>query len=201
MGEFEGDDAGSPILAKVLIDEKRLEKIQLSNNTPQFYNNNMPLEGLVEQMPLSFETGNIEIGLDIRIMLGRYWLKLIKANPDIKKNYYENYPVNAPSSSDDEKLNLIIAHPEAWQKFACSEKRVMDGFKFYEFLILNPVIPDSHFDKANIDIFRGKFIKWVQNFFIQPESIEKSAYQPSRLEYQFKCSVPENGKDNIYEGE
>ena len=201
MGEFEGDDAGSPILAKVLIDEKHLEKVQLSDNAPQSYNSDIPLEGLVEQMPLPFKTGSIDIALDIRIMIGRYWLKLIKANKDLKKYYCETYPVTAPALSDDENFNFILAHPETWQNFACAENRVMDGYKFYEFLIVNPVVPAGHVDKANIDTYGEKFRLWVKNFFIQPESTEKSAYQPSRLEYQFRCSVPDNGKDRIYEGE
>src|SRR4051812_47454821 len=44
MGEFEGDDAGSPIFAKVHMETTQLNKYQAAANPAQMFENDIPLE-------------------------------------------------------------------------------------------------------------------------------------------------------------
>src|SRR5262245_30092149 len=78
MGEFEGDDAGSPIFAKVRVETTRLRKYQSANGPVENFNDSIPLEAHVERMPLPFNLANHEMLLDIRLLAGRHWLKLIR---------------------------------------------------------------------------------------------------------------------------
>lgn len=80
MGEFKGDDAGSPVSAKVCMKHSQLTKYQPAEHAPQAYDNNLPLEAKVEQRPVPFSAGDLELALDLRIVLGRHWRKLLRKN-------------------------------------------------------------------------------------------------------------------------
>ena len=77
IGEFQGDDAGSPIFAKVRLESTSLRKYQSANGPVEEFNDAIPLEARVEQMPVPFVLADQEISLDIRLLVGRHWLKLI----------------------------------------------------------------------------------------------------------------------------
>src|SRR6188768_4459867 len=49
MGEFEGDDAGSPVLAKLRMATTQLTKYRADGHPAQAFPNDMPLETKVEQ--------------------------------------------------------------------------------------------------------------------------------------------------------
>ena len=80
MGEFRGDDAGSPIAVKVRIETTRLRKYQAAGGPVEPFDDNMPLEAHVERMPIPFVQGAHEMSLDIRLLMGRQWMKLIAAD-------------------------------------------------------------------------------------------------------------------------
>src|SRR6185436_4138077 len=78
MGEFTGDDAGSPIFARVQLETTRLRKYQPVNGAVEEFNDAIPLEARVEQMPVALSLATEEMSLDIRLLAGRHWLKLVK---------------------------------------------------------------------------------------------------------------------------
>jgi len=203
MGEFNGDDAGSPILAKACINKKRLEKYQAAANPAQPYHNNIPLEGMVEQLPIPFEYENKPFSLDLRMMMGRYWLKLIGADKTLADQYARKYPVQAPISPDSEEDAKVLAHPETWQKFAAAASRKMDGYEFYLYLTTGKSgAGDVEIDDEDlITQFVETFKSWVEHFFLQPDNDGNYAYLPSHLEYQFSCSASENGSEKVYKAE
>ncbi|MCP4720544.1 MAG: hypothetical protein GY860_13900 [Desulfobacteraceae bacterium] len=197
MGEFKGDDAGSPILAKALIDKRRLDKYQLADSKARAYNNNIPLEGLVEQIPVPFVMENKVFSLDLRLMMGRHWLKMINPDNDTRNKYITEYPIVAPGDFTSEAEDKILAHPEVWQKFAAVENRKMDGYELYLYLKSGNTQSAGFDDQAIITQYGKLFTDWFDEFFIQPAEDQEHAYIPSRLEYQFKVSA----KDKVYEAE
>ncbi len=201
MGEFKGDDAGSPIMAKALIDKRKLDKYQLADFKAQAYHNNIPLEGLVEQMPIPFVMENKVVSLNLRLMMGRHWLKMIKADAALSKKYIKEYPIVAPANPNSEADDKVLSHPEVWQKFAAVENRKMDGYTLYLFLKNGGTQSAGFNDAAQIAAHGKIFTDWFDEFFIQPEKGDEHAYLPSRLEYQFKVSTTENGRDKVYEAE
>src|SRR3954451_21728333 len=60
MGEFQGDDAGSPIGAKVRIDTTRIRGYQAVHGSRESFDDGTPLEARVEQMPVPFVLGGHE---------------------------------------------------------------------------------------------------------------------------------------------
>src|SRR5258708_34963834 len=51
MGEFQGDDAGSPIFAKIHLQRSPLRKFQPAEGPVSAFYDNIPLEAQVERMP------------------------------------------------------------------------------------------------------------------------------------------------------
>jgi hypothetical protein len=82
IGEFQGDDAGSPVFAKLHLNTTRLTKYQAQPDradppTIEPFETTMPLETKVERRPIPFVLEGQEISLDLRLLMGRQWLKLI----------------------------------------------------------------------------------------------------------------------------
>src|SRR6186713_1670113 len=57
VGEFRGDDAGSPIVAKVRVQTARLQKYAAGDATAEPFDGSMPFETRVEQMPIRLAHG------------------------------------------------------------------------------------------------------------------------------------------------
>ena len=66
MGEFQGDDAGSPITAKVDIQTTRLTKYKPAGHPAEPFADDVPLEAKVEQRPIPFGSAGQPLSLDIR---------------------------------------------------------------------------------------------------------------------------------------
>ncbi|HEX6095402.1 MAG TPA: hypothetical protein VF432_03675 [Thermoanaerobaculia bacterium] len=185
MGEFQGDDAGSPIQARIRVTSTRLRKYRGGEATGavETLDDGVPLETKVERRPLVFS-------LDLRMLMGRQWLKMMPFH-NMKDDFIAAYPVAAPDPAKDAG---IVAHPEAWSAFAAAAGRAMDGARLYEHLLK----PGSHaYDgmhvpppkKAPIDEAAKAFVRWFERVFSQPPK-ESNAWLPDRLEYQFACAAP-----------
>ena len=80
MGEFKAEDAGSPVFAKLHISTTTLNQYKAAGNALQPYEKNIPLEVKAEQKTIPFTRAGKEITIDIRLQMGRYWLKLLEKN-------------------------------------------------------------------------------------------------------------------------
>lgn len=202
MGEFRGDDAGSPAFAKIQMATTQLTKYQANENAVQSFDNDMPLEAKVEQKKIPFHQSGEKVSVDIRLLMGRQWLKMIDAGFAGQKNeYIKKYYFDIP---DPENKNdaTITAHREAWQLMTAVAKRSMDGYAFYEFITDGD--PSHTASSAisipidtDLDTLGEKFIAWFERLFLQPESQENNAWIPSRMEYKFAVSAPEETSEKV----
>lgn len=208
MGEFEMDDAGSPAGAKVHIATTMLNKYKPGNHISRAYDSKLaPLEAMVEQQAVPFTIENEKVfSLDIRIMMGRRWIKMLKKKGISEEAHFltNGYAVGAPNDPNNKDDAYILAHPETWQDFAAAAGRKVDGYKIYKAITNGNNMGAGTGVEAQINALAADFKVWVEQFFMQPGNNE-SAWQPSRLEYQFACSAPEtsNGINNerIYQAE
>lgn len=203
MGEFQGDDAGSPIFAKVRLETTRLRKYQAADGPVEEFDNATPLESRVEQMPLPLILAGQEVSLDIRLLVGRHWIKLVQALVGATgvQEFITNYPIHNPNPSQISEA-AILAHPEAWSNFAASVNR-MDGIKLYLHLKDGGKASDgiaSLFGLENeSNTLADRFVTWFEKLFFQPT--QTSAWLPDRLEYQFAVSSPEPGGEKVFVAE
>ncbi len=204
MGEFKGEDAGSPAFAKVQLATTRITKYQAANKDKdvQTYDDEVPLEAKVEQKKLQFEQAGRKTSLDIRLLMGRQWLKLIKENHNsFRGKYIELYPFETPNP-EDKSHATTVAHPEAWQVRMAIAGRSMDGYAFYKYLKEDAVhkasdsVSESGIpDLDELDELGEKFVEWYEELFLQPEEEMNNAWDTSRMEYAFAVSAPEGNAD------
>ncbi|CAL1519321.1 hypothetical protein [Chitinophaga sp. MM2321] len=195
MGEFRGDDAGSPITSKIHMGATRLTKYMAADHAVQVFDDTVPLEAKAEQRPIPFISGIQKISLDIRLLMGRQWLKMAAAVGDFKNDYLTIYKIKIPDTADKNDV-LITAHREVWQQVAAAAQRCMDGYDLYAYLkepgghhAYDGIVMTSAQQDA-IDIVAAKFIAWYEKLYYQPVNPENNAWKPDFLEYQFGCAAP-----------
>ncbi len=203
MGEFLASDAGSPVFAKVQMDTTRLTMYQPDAQTPQLFENDVPLEAKVERRNLPLLMGGQPIALDLRLLMGRYWLALIKGVGSYAKAFIDAYAIDPPDPTKKEDAPLC-AHPEVWQWFAAVAGRAMDGGKLYLYLRADSAhhaydgIAVAFADKSALDDRRDRFLAWFERQFLQPPPAGDDAWIPERLEYQFSASAPVPAGEKVY---
>jgi len=208
MGEFNMDDAGSPAGARIHVATTMLNKYKAAGHPALDYNSKTePLEAMVEQqvIPMSLDDEKL-FSLDLRIMMGRRWVKLLnKSGLNLETFFLTNgYGITSPSDSENKDDAFILAHPETWQDFAAAAGRKVDGFKVYTEIVKGANIGTGSGAEAEVASLTGDYRAWVEQFFMQPGK-DENAWLPSRLEYQFACSAPEGTGDaeveKIYQAE
>jgi hypothetical protein len=212
MGEFIGDDAGSPVLAKVHIATTALTKYQPGDDPPMPIEQDIPLEVKVEHQTMPFRVGEQDIALDVRLLMGRQWLKLIeKVDVALKRKYLniDEYKINKPLP-DQESDAQICAHVEVWQQFSAVAGRTMDGYRLYQYLkessdhhayddrdggTVEGV--DTQAKKDAVDDLAEKFVEWFERLYYQPQARKNPSWKPSYLEHQFSCSAPRGDAEKV----
>src|SRR6185503_496703 len=179
MGELEGDDAGSPVFAKVRVETTRLRKYQPANGPVEKFDETIPLEAHVERMPVSFNLAKQEMLLDIRLLAGRHWLKLITAlAPTPLSEIISQYSIHNPNPTDPNDAP-IVAHVEAWSNFDAAQQR-MDGIKLYVHLKgggrASDDIPALAGLEPEADKIAERFVAWFEKLFYQPATPDSNAW-------------------------
>lgn len=192
VGEFRGDDAGSPVYARLLAEIEALKSFEPAVGDPVPLDDSLPLETKVEQRPIVFATREDSRALDLRLLMGRQWLKLIAPIGDFRSAYIEQYPITRPDPNDRADAPSA-AHVEVWQHLNALAGRAMDGAALY-FHLQDPthhaydniLVPDTQ--KPDIDAAANKFVRWFEELFVQPSGAG-DAWLPSQLEYQFSLDT------------
>jgi len=207
LGEFRADDAGSPATVKMQLSSTRLRSYQNPGGATLPFDDALPLEARVERRALPLTMEARPMSLDIRLLLGRQWLKMLATIADYSVAFLEKYPITAPDPSRKEDA-YVCAHREAWQVVAALAGRRMDGGALYTYLTEAPgrhawhgiaAILPAH--RSAIDTVAASFVSWVKTTFTQPPSAAEDAWQPERLEYQFACAAPDGAGETVFDAE
>ena len=201
MGEFKGEDAGSAILAKVHIKTTALTKYQPNEGKITPFEDGIPLEPKVEHQAISFQLGEQIVSLDLRLLMGRHWFKLLDKNfLAIKEKYREIY-FFSPPKPDDKKDAQLCAHLEVWQQFSAAAKTGIDGYRLYQDLKVEDatvkVSPPSGSESLLNDLGK-KFVKWFETLYYQPTDTQNPSWKPAYLEHQFACSAPQEKQEKVF---
>lgn len=209
LGEFEGDDAGSPIQAKLAIERTELRHYRPREGTVQPMDDPLPLEARVERRPVRLLAGDRPLALDLRLLMGRQWLKLIADLPnDYRQEFLDAYPIATPDPALPENADQV-AHPEVWQTFAAVAGRRLDGGALYLHLTGPAADPHAYDGVANVvatdhdalDERAERFVRWFARLLTPPAQPTQDAWDASRLEYRFACSAPEQAGETVYVAE
>lgn len=202
MGEFIGDDAGSPVFAKLQLATTRLTTYKPGDESEQPFDDTVPLEARVEQRPIPFIAGTQALSLDIRLLMGRYWQKLLKKNTldgTYANRFLTAFPIDEPDPTTPADAS-VCAHREAWQYQLAFAGRALDGYPWFKWLVDHPAPRDFTtvpaplvIDSGDFDVMETlaeRYINWFNQLIDQPITPQENAWEPSRLEYRFGCSAP-----------
>lgn len=201
LGEFQADDAGSPIFAKLEMRTAPVTKYQAEGSATEPFEPNVPLEAKVEQRIVQWTWNGQKMRFDLRAQLGRQWRKLLDVAglAGYEAQYLTKYPIQLPVV--DKTTDFIYAHRQAWQQYAALAGRCIDGGDLHLFL----ASPANHAsdgiallapgDNLKLDALGVEFEKWFSAMYYQPA--QEAAWKPPYLEYQFSCSVPRIGQQQV----
>jgi hypothetical protein len=185
IGEFQGDDAASPILVRARVDTTRLRSYQAGAGTPEPFDDATPLEATVERLP-------VLPTLDLRLLIGRHWLKLVGGlGATVRDEYVSTYPILPPDGEDESDVG-VTAHAEAWSVYAAAAGRLMDGYALYEHIRDGGQAADDIASVAGQEVMvnlRGeRLVAWFDRLIYDAGG--SPAWQPPNLEYQFATAAP-----------
>lgn len=211
LGEFEGDDAGSAVTAKLCTSTTELDKYQAADNHVQPFDKSVPFEAKVEQRPLPFATLQQDLSLDLRLIMGRRWFQLLKSkgllSNAVKAFFLSSYEIGRPNPALPADA-MICAHPEAWQQYEAVAGRMIDGAKLY--LELRHGELPHYYDRAGFpvagpftafDEAESLFRAWFDDLFYQPLDPIDDAWKPGQLEYQFNISATKENAEKVMHAE
>ncbi len=194
LGEFQADDAGSPVFAKLRMRTAPVTKYQPGGAATEPFESNVPMEVKAEQRVLQWQWNGQKMRFDLRAQLGRQWGNMLRDSglPTYIPKYVVQYPITLPPQ--DETSDYIYAHRQAWQQYAALAGRAMDGGDLHLYL-LDPahhasdgIALDAPGDEGTLDTLGLEFEAWFRGMYYQPA--QEAAWKPPYLEYQFACSVP-----------
>lgn len=194
MGEFIGEDAGSPVTAKIAWKTDKVTEVHSPAGEDQPYDPNFPLEALIEARPVALTVASQPHNADIRLMLGRRWNQLLVEGghgarvPDFKTAY----AFSEPDSSATSDFRLT-AHAATWQTLAAIAARAIDGGKLLQHLRGGGLASDGlglvEPEKSAIDSLGTAFLTWANKLYFQPQE-NTQFWKPGQLEYEAGLSAP-----------
>jgi hypothetical protein len=195
MGEFIGEDAGSPVTAKIAWETNQVTDVHAPTGTSEPYDPRLPLEAIVEARPVTLKRDGRIHNADLRLALGRRWQRLLRARGfAIRIPAFVNaYGFTAP----DPLLKVdfpITAHAAAWQTIAAVATRAIDGGALVLHLSTAGALASDGLglvdpEKQKIDDLGVEFLEWANRLYLQP-STAMDCWKPRHLEYEIGLSVP-----------
>jgi hypothetical protein len=191
LGEFRGDDAGSPILARYQVSDAPLTGYQARDAAPVGYDPAIPLEATVERRDLALLDAAGLGGLDLRLMLGRRFLKLIPSG--YTSAFVGRYAFVVPDPDDGADTERV-AHLDVWSTLQALAGRALDGLLLYRYLTAAPAnrpwdgltVLDA--DKPALQAAGVQLVQWFDALFVRPPAAE-GAWDPQRLEHRFAVTT------------
>jgi len=220
FGEFQGEDTGSAVFAKVQIETTKVTRFRNRNGVTATFDDSIPLETKVERMPVLYD-------LRFRARSGQYWLRLLEAHGEtynggspavvynhalMKQAFIDIYSFGLPvidHENDSTFLQVVkarlLSNTAAHQAISALAGRSADGTAWYQALTrTGPIsLPAEITGHASFkEAFRGfmtqaatEFAEWFRNSHENPDSGNDTSWQPSNLEYGFTCSMPNKGNE------
>jgi hypothetical protein len=198
LGKLRGTDDGSPATATYSVVASPLSRF--STGAPGPLPTDRPLETVVEHRPLPFAFGDEPIAFDLRLTLGRRWLRLVahssvRHQRDVSAQYVSRYPIAVPTATDPR-----LAHAEVWAGMLAVAGRRMDGYKLYQHLKggghASDGISGLHGeDRDTLDALGSRLTGWFDQLIDQPP--DAGAWDPRRLEHRFSVNTATTGGEVV----
>jgi hypothetical protein len=223
VGEFQGEDTGSPVVARVRAQSAMLSRVYLGElpaNTqtqaPTYDSDNLPLEVMVERRRVRSSAATESKQLRLTVDAGLHFLRMLEQQP-LSRSYRDAfiscYPLPVP---DVEHLNLFDAETQRFVMRMAGravDARLLEtafknagGSGFTLDSRLHVVVGD----RAEVEKAAANWLTWYTGLFSEPASDARDSWIPERMEYAVSVAAqlttqPLDGKiftaSEFYEGD
>jgi hypothetical protein len=203
LGEFQGEDNGSPVMARWRAESAKLTRYHSGAiapkdrvDAPRYDGNHVPLETLVERETIRPATDQISQPENLRLAAdaGQQFLRLLKQQPlsrDYRDAFIRQYPFPALTTEQRAALDT-----DSLSFYDLMASRVPDARRLYaEFrstspggIIIAPGLQIAPADLAEVEKVARLWLEWFQAFFSEPEPGTPS-WLPERMEYAFSVGT------------
>jgi hypothetical protein len=211
MGEFRSEDAGACAFVKVQCESVFAQKLSLRGGEPQDCSPETPLNFLTEGIaPLEnhspSEGAAPALSLDLRVELGRYWLRLLKAKlpaakataaiKEFKANPLLHFRMPLAETTEEQvtQAATLANQPYVQMLSALSGGRALDGWHLFQHLQTQKASNFLLQADSAVDQLGEDFKKWVTDAFPALAQNAPTGWNASRLEYHFDCAAPQSSE-------
>lgn len=194
MGEFQGEDAGSPVQARVRatnapLTRCRVGELSANSSAPLYDPARVPLEAMVERRRMRAVDTNDSRMLTLSIDAGLNFLRMVELNATAKKyrpaflSKYALQPLagQTAASADAATLRLVDTMvgraPDA--RLLAAAFRTVGSTT----ITFDPMLKITAADAPAVRLVATSWLTWYDALFAEPASLADDAWTPSRLEY------------------
>lgn len=213
FGEFQGEDTGSAIFAKIRMQTSRISRTKTANGTAQAYSDTVPLEERIENLPYrpdfkskleaAFMFMKCLDGAAAQLSVAGYNSKVFKAR---LKTLYPLKNIDPVQNADSNEI--IINKTESLSNeylvdiVNASAGRYFDGFLLRDSLndipkAVKNITNNNPAHNAFVTQAVNDYVAWFTKNYNPGSSSNNTAWLPGQLEYQFACASPGEDGNNI----
>jgi len=203
LGEFQGEDNGSPVMARWRAEAARLTRYHSGPiapntrvNAPSYDGGRMPLETLVEREEIRPATSQTAMPEKLRLAAeaGQQFLRMLDQQPlsrDYRAAFVRQYPFPALTAEQRAALD-----GDSLGFFDLMAPRVPDGRRLYAAfrstgaggIVIAPALQIARADSARVRQTAQLWSQWFETLFSEPEAVNPS-WLPERMEYAFSVGT------------
>jgi len=189
FGEFQGEDAATPVGARILTLQHAADRVVFPENTIRDYDESIPIEARVER-----ETLRTNLGLAVEIARTA-WKTMDAGLKTHRQKLIDRYPLSfTPERNDYPGTQLFeAASGRWWNGFEMHSEMITDSSTPGSTLFEEWVDSEAAFSATEKTAFRlmaTSLTAWYSRMYSQPPSAAEDAWKPSQLEYGFSLATP-----------
>ena len=189
MGEFESEDAGSAIDARLLTQDLHVDRIAVRDSAGRQYDEGVPMEAFVEKEAVPFT-------YSLKVRVGQYFLRLHTAA--LQAKYLPRYRAAfaMPAGAEAEFRGQV----DGLNLYGATHGRVFDGEQLYQSILdasFAVVVTIDAADAGAIGTAATQLTAWFARQYLQPANMAESAWRPQQLDYQFSLGAPAPGNAQV----
>jgi hypothetical protein len=201
VGEFQGEDTGTPVLARVRAKTATLSRCFLGElkadtptQAPPYDAQRMPLEAMVERQRVRATAVNDARMLRLSVEAGLHFLRILELQP-LSRNYRANFIARFVFQAQD-PAQLDPADEQTARFVQTMAGRAPDGRRLEEAirskgasqLPLDPALKIVAVDRAGVEQVATQWLAWYDSVFTEPASAA-DAWIPPRMEYAMSVAA------------
>jgi hypothetical protein len=189
MGEFEAEDAGSAIDARLVTAQTRVDRVALGAKGGQQYNEALPLETAVERETIPLAGESVSFSYALKVQVAQYFLKLHPAA--LRPTHAALYRIAFPMAQNDEAS--FRGQTDGLNFYTATKDREFDGRALLQSIRKGTFASDTGLplgDPDGIGGFAQALSDWFDRQYAQPPQAGESAWDSRRLTYSLQAAAP-----------